>query len=46
MHGGIHEILKDKVKRERVFLKDDYIVRYASSRPISMNNSLSRFSPC
>ena len=28
LHGGIHTILKDKVKKEIVRLKDDKIIRY------------------
>ena len=38
MHGGIHDILKDKVKREKVFLKNDYIVRITGrASPYNIN---------
>ena len=38
LHGGIHDILKDKVKREKVFLKNDYIVRVTGrASPYNIN---------
>ena len=38
LHGGIHDILKDKVKRDKVFLKDDYIVRVSGrASPYNIN---------
>jgi hypothetical protein len=38
MHGGVHNVLKDKVKRETVFLKDDYIVRVEGrASPFNIN---------
>jgi hypothetical protein len=37
-HGGVHTILKDKVKRDKVFLKDDYIVRVTGrASPYNIN---------
>jgi len=38
MHGGVHNVLKDKVKRDTVFLKDDYIVRIEGrASPFNIN---------
>ncbi|TRY79798.1 hypothetical protein TCAL_06068 [Tigriopus californicus] len=38
MHGGVHTILKDKVKREVVRLKDDYIIRVSGrASPYNIN---------
>jgi hypothetical protein len=38
MHGGVHTVLKDKVKRETIILKDDYIVRIEGrASPFNIN---------
>ena len=38
MHGGVHTILKDKVKREKVILRDDAIVRVSGrASPYNIN---------
>lgn len=37
-HGGVHNILKDKVKREKVFLEGDHIVRVTGrASPFNIN---------
>lgn len=37
-HGGVHTILEDKVKRERVDLRDDHIVRVVGrASPYNIN---------
>jgi len=38
MHGGVHNVLKDKVKRDTIILKDDYIVRVEGrASPFNIN---------